>query len=102
MHEGLVGEEVLLDLPCGPGVPALMSGFVEELVSVGGGETENLEGFAAELGAAIESLCASSSLDSEGRCRLVARLLIGTDGLEVRLTCQQSDLGELRIDVREA
>ena len=97
MHNGLIGEEVTLDLPCDADPSALLMGFVEELLEVGGGDADDPQRVVEELQRAVEELC-----DGNEDCQLEARLSITDEGIEETLSCAAAGTSERHLTVREA
>lgn len=86
MHKELIGKEASLSLPCSFDATALVLGFIEELMEVGGGETGDPERLEGELRAAVGAIC---STEGDNGCgHVVVRFAIHDRGVDVHLACE--------------
>jgi hypothetical protein len=76
MNEALIDEEVTLTAPTAEGIAGLIAATADAMLEAGGGETGNRE----ELRTRIES-----ELEAPESGGITARLVLRSDGLEIRL-----------------
>jgi hypothetical protein len=93
MHKELIGKEASLSLPCSFDATALVLGFIDELMEVGGGETSDPERLEGELRAAVGAICRPG--DDCGQ--VVVRFAIHDRGVDVLLTCENHGAGEQHV-----